>query len=126
MAAANNNPLPLDKRTIPVTNKNGLHRSAPAIHSMWSVPRTWTGYHLPPDKEDTAPGVLDHWVGQARRIISELSWLLRLPCHKFWSQICNDDGLHRWLGELLEVFPREHDRDNSWDDIIKQINTSIL
>jgi len=128
MAAANNTPLPLDKRTIPVTNKNGLQRSAPAIHSMWTVPRTWTGYHLPPSQEGTPalPGALDHWVGQAKRILSELCWLLRLPCHKFWSQICNDDGLHRWLGELLEVFPREHDRDSSWDLIIKQINTSIL
>jgi len=120
-------PLPLDKRTIPVTNKNGLHKDAPAIHKMWSQPRRWTGYSLPPSLEDCmVSGALDHWLGMAKRTLGDLSWLLRLPCYKFWSQICNDDGLHMWLGELLEIFPREHDRDSSWDSTIQQMNSSIL
>jgi len=120
-------PIPLDKRTIPVTNKNGLHKDAPAIHKMWSQPRRWTGYSLPPSLEDCqVAGALDHWLGMARRTLVDLSWLLRLPCYKFWSQICNDDGLHMWLGELLEIFPREHDRNSSWDSTIQQMNSSIL
>lgn len=120
-------PLPLDKRTIPVSNKNGLHKEAPAIHKMWSHPRSWTGYHLPPGQEESlAPGALDSWLARTRKTLSDLCWLLRLPCHKFWSQVCNDDGLHMWLGELLEVFPREHDRDNSWHPTIQQTNYNIL
>ena len=28
---------------------------------------------------------------------------------RFWSQVCNDDSLHRWLDSLLETFPRAHE-----------------
>jgi len=121
------NTVPLDKRTIPVANKNGLHKDAPAIHKMWSQPRRWTGYSLPPGQEDCqVSGALDSWLGVVSRTLSDLSWLLRLPCYKFWSQICNDDGLHMWLGELLEIFPREHDRDPTWVPSIQQMHSKIL
>jgi len=121
------NIVPLDKRTIPVANKNGLHKDAPAIHKMWSQPRRWTGYSLPPGQEECqVSGALDSWLGVVSRTLSDLSWLLRLPCYKFWSQICNDDGLHMWLGELLEIFPREHDRDPTWEPSIQQMHSKIL
>jgi len=120
-------PIPLDKRTIPVTNKNGLLKDAPAIHKLWSQLRRWTGYSLPPSLDDCqVAGAIDSWMNIARKTLADLSWLLRLPCYKFWSQICNDDGLHMWLGELLEVFPREHDRNSLWDPIIQQMNSNIL
>ena len=89
--------LPLEKRTIPVVNKNGTHKEAPAIHKLWSEVRTWTRYAAAPDQDEAAvTGALDTWLVTARRIMSELTWLLRVPCHVFWSQICHDDGLHRW------------------------------
>ena len=67
---------------------------------MWSQPRSWTGYHLPPGQEETlasSPGALNSWLAWARKTLLDLCWLLRLPCHRFWSQVCND-GLHMWLG----------------------------
>lgn len=119
--------IPLDKRTIPVTNKNGLLKDAPAIHKMWSQPRIWTNYQFPPSaNESKITGAVDSWLATSKKTLSELCWLLKLPANKFWSQICNDDGLHMWLGEILETFPREHERDNNWSDVVHQMNKNIL
>ena len=117
----------LDKRTIPVSNKNSTRRLLPYtrcgpspgvgqdITFLQGRRRPW-----PP-----SPGALNSWLAWARKTLLDLCWLLRLPCHRFWSQVCND-GLHMWLGELLEVFQREQDRENSWHLTIQQTNYNIL
>ena len=89
--------IPLERRMIPVdNNKNGLNKDAPAVHKLWSETRTWTRWRPSPDQEEAAiPGAEDSWLAQARRMGSELSWLLRLPCNVFWSQICHDHNLQR-------------------------------
>ena len=88
--------LPLEQRTIPVANKNGLNKDAPAVHKLWSEARTWTRWRPSPDQEEAAiTGAEDSWLTTARRIGSELSWLLRIPCHAFWSQMCHDHNLQR-------------------------------
>ena len=80
--------LPLEKRVIPVNNKNGLLKDAPAVHKVWVEARTWTRYETPPDAgEINLPGAVDSWLGTSRAISSQLSWLLRLPCNVFWSQL---------------------------------------
>ena len=38
-------------------------------------------------------GAADAWIGHAELVEKDLTWLLRLPCHKFWSQIQFDDNL---------------------------------
>ena len=45
----------------------------------------------------------------AAAVDADLGWLLRRKAHRFWSQICHDDGLHQWLEALLETFPRSHE-----------------
>jgi len=119
--------LPLEKRFIPVDNKNGMHKDIPALDKHWSVVRSWTMYSSPPDKQEAElSGALETWLNQSRRIDQDLGWLLRLPCHIFWSQICFDQTLHRWLGDTMENFPRDHDQDSSWSETIIKANNSIL
>jgi len=119
--------LPLEKRYIQVDNKNGLHKDIPAVDKHWTVVKTWTSYSLPPDKpEAELSGALETWLIQTRRTDQDLVWLLRLPCHIFWSQICFDQTLHRWLGDIMETFPRDHDEDFSWSETIMKTNNSIL
>ena len=48
-------------------------------------------------------------MNMAAAVDADLGWLLRRKAHRFWSQICHDDGLHQWLEALLETFPRSHE-----------------
>ncbi len=38
-------------------------------------------------------GALDAWLNTATRVGEDLTFLLRLPAHKFWSQILFDERL---------------------------------
>ena len=119
--------LPLEQRMIPVANKNGLNKDAPAVHKLWSEARTWTRWRPSPDQEEAAiPGAEDSWLTTARRIGSELSWLLRIPCNVFWSQMCHDHNLQRWLADIMESFPREHDKDPSWSAEVARAHQDVL
>ena len=121
-------PLPLEKRTIPVTNRNGVLREAPAVHSLWcEADRVWTEYQQPPGPtERGVEGAEQAWLTTGLKVAAQLAWLLARSAHRFWSQISHDDGLHRWLSDLLEVFPREQDRDPAWSQEVKQTNQTIL
>ena len=119
--------LPLEKRVIPLNNKNGLLKEAPAVHKVWVEARSWTRYETPPDAgEIHLAGALDTWLATARSISSQLSWVLRLPCNVFWSQLCHDENLTRWLGDVMETFPREHDRQPWWTEAVREAHKTIL
>ena len=119
--------LPLEKRVIPVNNKNGHLKDAPAVHKVWVEARTWTRYETPPDAgEINLPGAVDSWLVTTRAISSQLSWLLRLPCNVFWSQLCHDENLTRWLADVMETFPREHDRQAWWTERVREAHKTIL
>ena len=38
-------------------------------------------------------GAIDAWLNTANRVGEDLTFLLRLPAHKFWSQILFDERL---------------------------------
>ena len=87
-----------------------VRKDAPAVHSMWAETRLWTPYWPPGTHDQLAvPGATDSWMDMAARVDADLGWLLRRKAHRFWSQICHDDGLHQWLETLLETFPRSHE-----------------
>ena len=89
-------PDPLEKRKIAVDIQNGLHKDVPAVHKHWSVTRHWTLYKVPPDQEEgKVAGAQEAWQELASKVIGDLNWLLRVPCHVFWSQICHDNTLNR-------------------------------
>ena len=80
------------------------------MHAMWAETRVWTPYWPPGSLEQlTLPGAVDSWLNMAASVDADLGWLLRRKAHRFWSQICHDDGLHQWLETLLETFPRAHE-----------------
>ena len=47
--------LPLDQRTVPMRNKNGVQKEAPAVHKLWAEPRLWAPYQ-PPGGDMLVPG----------------------------------------------------------------------
>ena len=80
------------------------------MHAMWAETRVWTPYWPPGTPHQlAAPGANDSWMNMAAAVDADLGWLLRRKAHRFWSQICHDDGLHQWLESLLETFPRSHE-----------------
>jgi len=119
--------LPLEKRLIPVSGKNGLHKDAPAVDKVWVEVKTWTRYESPPGAaEMNLAGAVDSWLSCAGGIIRQLAWLLRLPCHLFLSQVCHDESLTKWLAEIMETFPREHDRQPCWTGAVTDAHLNIL
>ena len=87
-----------------------VRKEAPAVHAMWAETRVWTPYWPPGTPQQLAmPGASDSWMNMAAAVDADLGWLLRRKAHRFWSQICHDDGLHQWLESLLETFPRSHE-----------------
>ena len=80
--------VPLEQRKIATDHRNGLNSEVPAINKLWSVTRTWTRYTCPPDTQEMMiPGAVDTWLAVASGVSADLTWLLRLQCHKFWSQV---------------------------------------
>ena len=119
--------LPLEKRVIPVSGRNGLHKEAPAVHKVWMEPRTWTRYESPPEAaEINLAGAVDSWLSSAVLVSGQLSWLLRQPCYVFWSQLCHDESLARWLAEMMETLPREHDVLPCWTGAVRDAHKAIL
>ena len=73
--------LPLDQRTVPMRNKNGVQKEAPAVHKLWAEPRLWAAYQ-PPDGDMLVPGAAQSWLAMADRVEADLAWLLRLKANR--------------------------------------------
>jgi hypothetical protein len=72
----------LELRTIPVANKNGVQREAPAVHKLWTEARLWTAYRAPDQEELALPGAADAWLAMADGVETDLCWLLRLKANR--------------------------------------------
>lgn len=109
MAASEN--VPLEERKVRI-NVNGIGRFIPALHAEWIFPREWVSYAPPPCSEDVenVQGAKDTWIQRTELVIDDLMSLLRAPYHVFWSQVCFDKDVHKFLGRLLKRLPHSHDR----------------
>ncbi|XP_033641467.1 activating signal cointegrator 1 complex subunit 2-like isoform X2 [Asterias rubens] len=102
--------LALDQRQIPISS--GGHGSddvtKPALDLYWKEKVDFLTYESPlEDLSDLAS--LEEWTGRLEFIIEDLSWLLKLPHHKFWSQVMFDPSLQRCLDSYLRNAPRPYD-----------------
>jgi len=106
--------LPLEKRKIVVDTQNGINKEVPAIHEIWKDTRDWSKYSPPPPQQEMElTGAIDAWLDSTSRVAADLSFLLRLPAHKFWSQIIFDQRLQIILEGMLQNYPRAYDQPKS-------------
>ncbi|TRY74672.1 hypothetical protein TCAL_00737 [Tigriopus californicus] len=101
--------LPLEARSVSwVSSANGLNASRPALDAGWVIARTWLPFENPP-LDGQADLVL--WLERTRFLEQDLTFLLRLEHHQFWSQMIYDPQLRTLMGGLLQNLPRHFDLD---------------
>nr|XP_054759923.1 activating signal cointegrator 1 complex subunit 2-like [Lytechinus pictus] len=100
-------PIPLENRTVSVTNRDGSKMNHPALDEYWLEQVNFVKYKPPPDPHDGAG--LEEWEERLHFMEEDLQWLLKLPHHQFWSQVINDVSLQQSLESYLQDAPRSHD-----------------
>ena len=85
----------LKLRTVPVANKNGLRKDAPAVHKLWTESRRWAAYMAP---GAGAGGEAEAWLAMARAVEADLTWLLRRKANSYEhvsrNQPCGGSSCH--------------------------------
>ncbi|XP_071503366.1 activating signal cointegrator 1 complex subunit 2-like [Diadema antillarum] len=102
-----NKPLPLEQRMITVSRRDGSKMSRPALSEYWVEQVNFVKYTPPPDQSDEVG--LEEWAERLRFMEEDLQWLLKLPHHRFWSQVVYDVTLRQSLASYLQNAPRSHD-----------------
>lgn len=74
----------LELRTVPVANRNGQRKEAPAVHKLWTESRRWAAYRAP-GAGAGAEGETEDWLAMARAVEADLTWLLRRKANR-WGQ----------------------------------------
>jgi len=111
---------------VPLEGINGTGREVLAISEVWTKPRVWSSYLPPPTSQELEiSGLKDAWMSRISRVEEDLTWLLRLPCHKFWSQIQFDQTIQGFLDCILQQFPRQYDPIPA-DKQVSDLNRGIL
>ncbi|XP_071037755.1 activating signal cointegrator 1 complex subunit 2 isoform X2 [Parasteatoda tepidariorum] len=106
---------PLDKSEIEVCSKHGIQTKVSGIHIGFMESRYYVNFRAPPqsdlNSEKLSPDE-EEWLEYMVFIEEDLHWLLKLPYHRFWSQIVYDENLHRCLESYLSQAPRDYDIPN--------------
>ncbi|XP_038065905.1 activating signal cointegrator 1 complex subunit 2-like isoform X2 [Patiria miniata] len=99
----------LDERYITVaTGGHGSKVTKPALDGYWVEQVEFLSYQPPPaDVSDEAS--CEEWTERMDYIEEDLRWLLKLPHHKFWSQVVYDPSLQQCLDSYLRGAPRTFD-----------------
>ncbi|XP_054719218.1 activating signal cointegrator 1 complex subunit 2-like [Uloborus diversus] len=104
---------PLETRTITIFGKNGLQKTVPALHIGFMETRTYVSFRLPPNSPEEEESHLtaeeEEWLEAMTFFAEDLRWILKLPYHRFWSQVTYDENLHRFLESYLFQAQRDYD-----------------
>lgn len=114
---------PLDIQEISFTDKEGRTIKIPAVDKHFMEERQFALYKpccLFDDREDidfaTAAAAKEEWMQRMQYMQQDLHWLLKLPHHKFWSQVVHDESLHQSLDSYLSHAPRDFDLNSSIEE----------
>ncbi|KAG8178093.1 hypothetical protein JTE90_017442 [Oedothorax gibbosus] len=102
---------PLDTRVI-VLHKNGTQSVKPALHIGFMENRNYVHFIAPPIfPNNTGPNTAEEeeWLENIAFLKEDLQWILKLPYHRFWSQVIYDESLHKCLESYLSQSPRDYD-----------------
>lgn len=97
---------PLEARTLSWRSSDGLSQTRPAVDACWVSERTWLAFQSPPLDGQAD---LNLWLERTRFLAEDLTFLLRLDYHRFWSQMIHDGELRIVIGGLLQELPRHFD-----------------
>ena len=83
----------LELRTVPVANRNGQRKEAPAVHKLWTESRRWAAYRAPGAGAGAgagAEGETEDWLAMARAVEADLTWLLRRKANRWDANTLGD------------------------------------
>ncbi|XP_063844873.1 activating signal cointegrator 1 complex subunit 2-like isoform X1 [Scylla paramamosain] len=124
---------PLDELYMNVPNQGGDWR-VPALHKYWTQKGTYLKYVRPPppvlpDGSPPPAGASESWIEQMELMEEDLRGLLRLPHHKFWSQMIYDPNVHLCLESYLSQCPRWYEEmqvDRLCKDMVASLHRLVL
>ncbi|XP_035218611.1 activating signal cointegrator 1 complex subunit 2-like isoform X2 [Stegodyphus dumicola] len=105
---------PLDTLKIKICGKNGVQKIVPAVNIGFMELRNYIYFKPPPvvassSDSSTLNADEEEWLECMSFFKEDLQWLLKLPHHRFWSQIIYDENLHKCLESYLSQAPRDYD-----------------
>ncbi|GFS85656.1 activating signal cointegrator 1 complex subunit 2 [Nephila pilipes] len=107
---------PLDDLQLQVNTRNGDLNIVSALHIGFMETRKYVHFKPPNFANDTeqngASAEEEEWLELAWFLEEDLHWVLKLPYHRFWSQIVYDESLHKCLESYLSQAPRYYDLDS--------------
>ncbi|CAL1281304.1 unnamed protein product [Larinioides sclopetarius] len=107
---------PLDIIQLQVNTKNGDINMVPAMNIGFMELRNYVHFKPPLSLNDTGQSYSaaeeEEWLEMAWFLEEDLHWILKLPYHRFWSQVVHDEGLHKCLESYLSQAPRYYDLDS--------------
>ncbi|XP_055939628.1 activating signal cointegrator 1 complex subunit 2-like isoform X1 [Argiope bruennichi] len=107
---------PLDTIQLLVNTKNGDKNLVPAINLGFMELRNYVHFKPPLELNDTGQDFSaaeeEEWLEMAWFLEEDLHWVLKLPYHRFWSQVIYDESLHKCLESYLSQAPRYYDLDS--------------
>ncbi|XP_046441124.1 activating signal cointegrator 1 complex subunit 2-like [Daphnia pulex] len=108
----------LEKRTVQIS-ENGKTVGVPALSPKWVEKRKFLHFVSP---STISNGIdLKDWCEITQFLKNDLHWLLKLPHHKFWSQIIYDKPLNASLVSFLQEAPRFYSEEK---DALKALPTA--
>ncbi|CAL1281302.1 unnamed protein product [Larinioides sclopetarius] len=88
----------------------------PAMNIGFMELRNYVHFKPPLSLNDTGQSYSaaeeEEWLEMAWFLEEDLHWILKLPYHRFWSQVVHDEGLHKCLESYLSQAPRYYDLDS--------------
>ncbi|XP_076326218.1 activating signal cointegrator 1 complex subunit 2 [Tachypleus tridentatus] len=114
---------PLDELFLDVVNKQGNSIKVSALHKGFAEPINFILYKPPPtiksnkkldghEMNDWEKADIEEWLDRMVMIEDDLHHLLKMPHHRFWSQVVFDETLKNCLGSYLSYAPRYYDLDD--------------
>ncbi|MPC46373.1 Activating signal cointegrator 1 complex subunit 2 [Portunus trituberculatus] len=119
---------PLDELYMNYPSQGGDCR-VPALHKNWTQKGMYLKYVRPPppvlpDGSPPPAGASESWIEQMELMEEDLRGLLRLPHHKFWSQMIYDPNIHLCLESYLSQCPRWYE-ESQVDQLCKGMVSSL-
>uniref|UniRef100_A0A915IFX8 Uncharacterized protein n=1 Tax=Romanomermis culicivorax TaxID=13658 RepID=A0A915IFX8_ROMCU len=93
-----------ESQTYPLVDDSGNIEEIPALDARWVERKKFPLYRCLNQSEQVK---IDAWCYNMEMLNKQCDYVLRLPCHKFWSFIIyGDSSFHEMLDSYLEFCPK--------------------
>ncbi|XP_058799913.1 activating signal cointegrator 1 complex subunit 2 [Phymastichus coffea] len=118
---------PLEKLKL-VIQSDGIMQTIPALDEYWVENKKFLTYEPPIFIDENGKDIIgakERWLELAIFFLDDLTWLLRLPFYKFWSNIVYNTSIIKSIISFLQESPIFFHLDNFFEYDIKEYINKI-